>query len=262
MAKEYITLNELENSTIWKYKNRIPKNRILRLDDFEFDTILSKLKRCPNLYSLRLGAGLSILPSDLFELTQLEYLDLSDNKLKYLPKDIRNLQNLQMLDLSDNKLIALPEELCQCLSLQRLYLEENVLQALPSEISNLQNLHTIYLSENLLTALPDSFAEMSQLKEVALVNNLITEINGDYSNWKRLKYFYISGNPLLLPPSSIPRISLTIKEVNSLASYLLNNSSLKEINIYDANKFASTEEIINELVPEFRNNDKVQISDW
>lgn len=262
MSGEYISFKELKKNKRWKSKKLFPKNKILRIDRLEAPNILPKLKSTRNLHSIRLFGKFTRLPPALFELSELQTLDLSQNKLKHLPKEIIYLQNLKSLDLSDNKLIELPEELFLLPNLERLFLEENVLQEISPSISKLKKLHTLYLAENLLSKLPASFTEMHHLKEVSLVDNLLTQISGNFSAWTQLKHFYLAGNPLLTPPTSIPKISLTIKEVNSLSSYLLSNTNLKEINIFDSCKYASIEEILSQLVPEIQKNESVHISEW
>ena len=61
-------------------------------------------------------------------------LDLSNKNLESLPSEIWNLINLQILNLYNNKLESLPAEIGNLINLQGLYLENNQLKCLPTEI--------------------------------------------------------------------------------------------------------------------------------
>jgi Leucine-rich repeat (LRR) protein len=53
--------------------------------------------------------GIGIIPQDLFALTFLEVLDLSNNKIISIDAKISNLKNLIFLDLSNNQITSLPQ---------------------------------------------------------------------------------------------------------------------------------------------------------
>ncbi|KAJ8047434.1 Leucine-rich repeat-containing G-protein coupled receptor 4 [Holothuria leucospilota] len=134
------------------------------------------------------------------------YLDLSDNKIHKLHKDtFRDLSTLEILDLSSNRLKFIPSNFfntsnnahqVQVLLLQRnqlTYLPENVFLGLPQlEIlclfdNNIQEMadHSfagtsevrIYLFGNNLSALENSSFSNENIKEIHLYGNNITEIN-------------------------------------------------------------------------------------
>jgi energy-coupling factor transporter ATP-binding protein EcfA2 len=77
---------------------------------------------------------LTVLPSEISQLTHLTQLDLSDNQLTMLLKEIKQLTHLALLDLSNNQLEALPPEIVQLRNLIYLYLNGNSLSWIPSEI--------------------------------------------------------------------------------------------------------------------------------
>lgn len=70
------------------------------------------------------GLGLTDLPDELFELTQLKHVDLSDNSLDSLPRAIQNLIRLETLTIDNNQLEALPSAL-PTKTLQLLSLADN-----------------------------------------------------------------------------------------------------------------------------------------
>jgi Leucine-rich repeat (LRR) protein len=93
--------------------------------------------------------GLTSIPSDVFSRTDLERLDLSDNRLTGAPQaEIRHLQSLTVLDLSGNDLTGLPAELGQLKNLEILDVSNNRLTGLPLELGNLAQLRIFDISGN------------------------------------------------------------------------------------------------------------------
>jgi internalin A len=70
------------------------------------------------------GLGISELPADITQLTMLEILNISNNKLKDLRK-IESLPNLRVVDASNNNITSLHQELQDMFSLDTLYLIGN-----------------------------------------------------------------------------------------------------------------------------------------
>lgn len=95
------------------------------------------------------GQSLTKVPTDVFQNTQLNELDLSNNKLDgALPSQVGQLVNLRILDLSDNKFTGVPAEVGQLTNLEILDLSNNQLTGLPNELGNLQNLTYLDISGN------------------------------------------------------------------------------------------------------------------
>jgi Leucine-rich repeat (LRR) protein len=93
--------------------------------------------------------GLTQTPNYVFEETNTEKLDLSNNKLTgSLQAEIRLLQNLEFLDLSNNQFTGLPAEIGQLKNLQVLNLSNNRITGLPLELGNLSNLKILNLKGN------------------------------------------------------------------------------------------------------------------
>ncbi len=80
---------------------------------------------------------LTSLPSEIFELEQLEVLDLSGNLLTALPEAITNLKNLTALYLSRNYLTTLPEAIIHLPNLTTLSLNSNQFEIFPEVITYL-----------------------------------------------------------------------------------------------------------------------------
>ncbi|CAE6436483.1 unnamed protein product [Rhizoctonia solani] len=75
--------------------------------------------------------GITVLPSELFQLNNLTLLSLRGNKLRNLPPAIGNLKSLRSLNVANNELSTLPSELSY-LNLQTLLLDPNPFLPKPS----------------------------------------------------------------------------------------------------------------------------------
>jgi Leucine-rich repeat (LRR) protein len=92
---------------------------------------------------------LSQLPIQIFALTNLEELNISNNKItNSIQAEIRQLQNLKVLNASNNLMTGVPAEIGQLQNLQVLDLSNNQLTGLPYELGNLSNLKTLNISGN------------------------------------------------------------------------------------------------------------------
>jgi Leucine-rich repeat (LRR) protein len=95
------------------------------------------------------GQGLTKVSGNVFSQTDLEELNLSDNKLSgALPGEIRHLQGLKVLNVSKNMMTGVPAEIGQLQNLQVLDLSDNQLTGLPNELGNLKKLRILNLSGN------------------------------------------------------------------------------------------------------------------
>ncbi|MEH2043073.1 leucine-rich repeat domain-containing protein [Nostoc sp.] len=148
------------------------------------------------------GKGLTTLPAEIGQLSNLIGLDLSKNQLTTLPAEIGQLSNLDWLLLSDNQLTTLPAEIGQLINLSKLILSNNQLTTLPAEISQLSNLSKLILSNNELTTLP---AEIGQL--INLSNNELTTLPVEIGQLSNLRELDLSNNKLTTLPVEIGQLS-------------------------------------------------------
>jgi len=117
------------------------------------------------------SCGLGHVPSWVFDLPRLTWLDLAENQLTCLPKEIRNLFSLAVLNLPANQLTCLPKEIHKLYSLTDLNLAENQLTCLPRETRELKKLTELYLEKNRLTALPSEIRKLKKLEKLDLSEN-------------------------------------------------------------------------------------------
>lgn len=93
--------------------------------------------------------GLNKVPEYVFNQTNLEVLDLSNNNLAgAIQSQIGNLKNLKILKADNNLMTGVPAEVGQLQNLEVLDLSNNQLTGLPYELGNLKNLRTLNISGN------------------------------------------------------------------------------------------------------------------
>ncbi|MCI5212247.1 MAG: hypothetical protein D3910_26475, partial [Candidatus Electrothrix sp. ATG2] len=120
------------------------------------------------------GQGLTDLPPEIGQLTNLTELQLWGNQLTYLPPEIVHLKNLRSIQLDGNNITMLPPELFQLTNLTTLHLAVNELTSLPLEIVQLTSLERLWLQDNQLTSLPSIIVQLPNLKEFYLEYNPLT----------------------------------------------------------------------------------------
>ncbi len=92
------------------------------------------------------GQGLTKVPMNVFDRTDLESLNVSHNALRgALQAEIRHLSALRTLDLSHNDFTGVPAEVGQLRNLEVLDLSHNPITGLPYEMGNLSNLKRLDL---------------------------------------------------------------------------------------------------------------------
>lgn len=131
---------------VFKPKNIIETNSTLDTanKDVSEDTPISK----GNKLDIS-NQGLDKLPAYVLKLTNLEELNISNNKITgALPGEIRNLKNLLILNASNNLMTGVSAEIGQLENLEVLDLSNNNLTGLPNELGNLKKLKTLNLSGN------------------------------------------------------------------------------------------------------------------
>tara|TARA_B110000014_G_scaffold247403_1_gene220904 strand:- start:21 stop:791 length:771 start_codon:yes stop_codon:yes gene_type:complete len=141
------------------------------------------------------------LPSDVWKLTNLTYLDLSRNQLSgTIPPEIGNLTNLTYLNLGFNQITgSIPPEIGNLINLTYLGLYLNQLTgSIPPEIGNLTNLTWLDLGNNGLTgSSPPEIGNLTNLEQLSLEGNQLTgSIPTEIGNLTHLQELWLSNNQL------------------------------------------------------------------
>lgn len=147
--------------------------------------------------------GLTTLPESIGQLSRLEWLDVSNNRLTVLPVAIGQLTLLRWLDVSDNQLTSLPETIGQLSQLQELHAYSNQLTGLPETIGQLSRLQELLAHSNQLTALPETIGQLSQLWLLQVSNNRLTALPEAIERLTTLKWLFLHGNDALGLPVEV-----------------------------------------------------------
>ncbi|CAA0824275.1 disease resistance family protein / LRR family protein [Striga hermonthica] len=254
---EHLNMNgvNLSKATNWAQQliNKLPSLVELQLNHCNLN-FMDPLNDVNNISSSNLATldlswnSLSndIIPLWIFQLSNLQYLDLSENELSgKIPREITNLCNIQTLslfgnnfggeisdsfgnnmsdcflgslislDLSDNQISGhLSHQFGEFRSIQSLYLRGNSLSGvIPNEVGNLLSLEILDLDNNKLTGnLPKSIGKLVNLIELYIGNNMLEGVVTEthFSNLSNLSYLDASGNHLTLKvnPNWIPPFKL------------------------------------------------------
>ena len=148
---------------------------------------------------------LSVIPSELCFLSNLEVLNLNRNQLTAIdPHTFGNLQNLQKLYLANNQLTVIhPQTFGNLPNLSWLYLNQNQLTAIdPETFSNLLNLQSLFLNQNQISTIaPQTFANLQNLQLLYLGNNQIPapdRINHAYLGLRPAATVHVGNQQILL----------------------------------------------------------------
>lgn len=136
----------------------------LRIAFFSYNRFvaLPSFSGCDNLTMLGFkGNQIETFDEDILPL-DINWLILTDNRLKTLPRSIGKLHKLQKFPLAGNRIESLPEEMAACRNLELLRLSANRLEALPSWLLKLPKLSWLAFSGN-----PCSGDQKFALKEIA-----------------------------------------------------------------------------------------------
>ena len=144
------------------------------------------------------------IPSSIGQLTQLKYLNLSENNLTSFPYELTTLPNLEYLNLRRNKINEVPSQWASTPKLTQLYLDRNKITQVPSGIASAApNLQDLNLSSNQISVLPTEIANLSQLKYLGISNNPLSETPHLISNIGNLEKLYMSNCGLFALPDNL-----------------------------------------------------------
>jgi small GTP-binding protein len=153
------------------------------------------------------GKELTVLPSEIGQLTKLTQLDLTNNRLSALPPQIYQLTNLTLLSLRGNRLSALPSDIGQLTNLTQLFLSNNQLSVLPPEIGQLTKLTQLSLTCNQLSALPPQIYQLTNLTQLHLKDNQLSVLPSDIGQLTNLTQLDLSYNQLSALPPQISQLT-------------------------------------------------------
>ena len=145
--------------------------------------------------------NLSLLPVELFQLPNLESLDLSSNYITNISSHVSS-YSLKFLCLSNNKLVKLPVNIWYLPSLEELRVKGNILMYLeerkdsvdPCKLS--KSLKIVDISKNDLNFLPPFVLELPALEELNVSENKLAKLPSEVWESQKLKELNASNNIL------------------------------------------------------------------
>ena len=147
------------------------------------------------------------IPPELGQLTKLYSLNLGHNQLTgSLPTELGQLTGLEDLSFAVNQLTGpIPRQFGRLTRLISLQLQYNSLTgSIPTELGNLQGLTWLGLRDNLLAGpIPPQLGQLTKLEELFLDSNLLTgEIPPELGQLTKLKRLFLDSNQLTgeIPP--------------------------------------------------------------
>ncbi len=198
------------------------------------------------------GNRLTAIPKEIFQLTNLKELHISDNQITAIPDSIANLVNLTTLNLWGNQITAIPDSIAQLANLTWLFLNHNQITAIPDALGNLANLTDLYLFKNQITAIPDAIAQLSNLTRLSLGGNQITAIPDEIAQLSNLTRLHLSENQITAIPDEIGNLAnltelhLSENQITAIPDAISNLANLTELHL-DHNRITAIPESITKL---------------
>ncbi len=169
--------------------------------------VIEKAARDRSTHLNLLCRGLTTLPAEIGQLTNLISLEISYNQLTSLPVEIGKLTQLRKLYANANKLTSLPVQIGELIRLDVLDLDANNLMNLPAEIGKLRNLSTLHLRENKLTSITEQIGKLSTLCTLFLSNNQLNSLPIEIGELSNLIRLYLDQNELNNLPAEIGKLT-------------------------------------------------------
>ena len=150
------------------------------------------------------------LPTNIYLLNKLQYLDLNNHLIYSLPESFGYLENLEYLNLSSNRLSILPESIGELSYLSYINLFDNRLSYLPTDFSDLSSCFNLDLSYNLFSEFPTEILDLYNLNELNLSINYITSIPEEISQLNYLNWLDLHYNEIFYVPNAITDLNQLI----------------------------------------------------
>lgn len=181
--------------------------------------------------------GLTSVPSEIGQLTQLEVLSLEGNALREVPSEIGQLRGLRELNLSGNHLSMLPTTLGELSLLESLSIQDNGLQEIGFSFERMNRLEVLYLQQNHLGALPPSLTALESILVLSLAENPLGELPLDLWRLDSLEWLDLTAIGLrVLPPevsglSGLEELDLDVNQLEELPDEIGEMSSLRWLDL-------------------------------
>lgn len=143
-----------------------------------------------------------------FAPTKKKKLDLSNKGITELPDELGDLSQLEEIDLSYNNIKQLPDSLFRLTNLKTILMTRNELETIPAAIGELKKLERLDISYNKLSFLPPEIGKLEKLASFDGSFNKLEELPLELVDLVSLKKLYLEDNPLTFPPVNVVKRGL------------------------------------------------------
>jgi len=174
---------------------RLKKLRELKITISDITTIPSYISEFKSLKHLDLSNN------DIEDINvtfpNLEYLDLSDTKLKFIPKSVSEIKSLKYLEL--DSIEHIDENIGELKNLETLILDvyDKNITTLPKSFVNLQKLENLDIRYNPFPEIPSVIFSLNNLKKLEMYNCKVKKIPAEIKKLKKLKILSLGRNNII-----------------------------------------------------------------
>ena len=165
------------------------------------------------------GIGLTKVPDEVWTLTDLTDLQLSNNKITRIPDDVGNLTELERLGLAGNRLTEIPEGIGGCECLEGLWAHGNLIGRVPDAVGRCERLRHLMLAGNRIRELPASLGDCKYLEELSVPGNRLESLPETIGGAYMLRVIDVHGNRIARLPDSIARLK-SLEELSAHGNLL------------------------------------------
>ncbi|XP_049584143.1 leucine-rich repeat-containing protein 58 [Syngnathus scovelli] len=167
-------------------------------------------------------------------------LYLNSNLLRTLPSSVTHFSNLQLLDISNNRLSAIGEDITRLAQLRTLIAKNNCLNefSLPKGFGSMQ-LEVVNFSGNRFEEIPLQFTKLRRLQSLSLGGNRLKSIPAEIENLTSLELLYLGGNFISAIPvevANLPYLSYLVlcdNRIQSVPPQLTRLHSLRSLSLHN-----------------------------
>lgn len=169
--------------------------------------------------------------------TPINWLILSDNRIREIPESIKELKTLSRLALNDNRIEEIHPGIGALVGLTWIDLTRNRLRSLPDEMANLKKVSGLGLSENNFSEIPRCIFKMTNLRKFGFFSNKIRRIPKDIRFLVNLIKIDLSNNEICSLPDefcelrSLNWLNLSNNKLQRLPDAISNLTQLEELGL-------------------------------